>query len=58
MEDLNIIVKELEAGIIKKLDNYANSPHTTNGGAIGRFIVKFLPKRFLINLLHAKLKVK
>jgi hypothetical protein len=58
MENPNIIVKELEAGIIEKLNNYANSPHTTNGGAVGRFIVKFLPKRFLINLLQAKLKIK
>lgn len=58
MENPNIIVKQLEAGIITKLDNYADSPHTTNGGAVGRFIVKFLPKRFLINLLHAKLKIK
>lgn len=50
------IVKVLETGIIEQLDNYAKSPYTTNAGAAVRFVVKWLPKRLLINLLHEKLK--
>jgi hypothetical protein len=56
MENEKEIVKVLETGIIEQLDNYAKSPHTTNAGAAVRLVVKLLPKRLLINLLHAKLK--
>ena len=56
MQKENEIVQALENGLIDQLDNYSKSPYTTNAGAVVRFIVRWLPKRLLINMVHEKLK--
>jgi hypothetical protein len=53
---MNEIEKALIDGFKDPIKKYAESPATTNAGAVIRFLAKYLPVGFIVQILHQKLK--